>query len=250
MSHTSPYELRSRPHVLRNVMDTEAEQTTESTAAHAAPAEMNGRPGPRQAALRYAARLAFELIIVFAGVTAAFLLENYRQGQEERERAREVYAALASNLENFVTYTPSVIQTMNQRLAAFSEARDAGEQPAPAYYREPRAEGPPITVWQASQRSGSMNLMDVELFYDLANFYNRVGSLTERYKRYNRFTEQQVLPFVKQPTDAFYDENGELQGPYRAHMNRLREIRDELRRLSDEARTLRKRLQQELRGLG
>ena len=52
-----------------------------------------------------------------------------------------------------------------------------------------------------------------------------------RYARYNAFTEQEILPRLKEDNLTFYDPvTGELLSAFAAHMDRLKEIRTWMRR--------------------
>jgi hypothetical protein len=50
--------------------------------------------------IRFATRLGFELLVVFVGVTLAFIAENRREEGDRRAPAQEIYAALAAELSD------------------------------------------------------------------------------------------------------------------------------------------------------
>jgi hypothetical protein len=177
---------------------------------------------------RISFRLVSELVIIFAGVYGAFWVERFRQEVEDQERALTILAALDRELENLSQNGPYVEKGMTQALDAFREARSEGIQAPPAFYREPGAETPSISVWRATVSSGGVNLLDPGLFYALAEFYNRVESFSERYLRYNEFTEREILPLLSRGGEAFYDPvSEELEPSFQVHMDQLRTLRDE-----------------------
>ncbi len=177
---------------------------------------------------RISVRLVSELVIIFAGVYGAFWVERYRQEVEDRERALTILEALDRELENLSNNGPYVEKGMTQALDAFVDARTKGIQAPPAFYREPGAETPSISVWRATVSSGGVNLLDPGLFYSLAEFYNRVESFSERYLRYNEFTEREILPLLSRGGEAFYDPvSEELEPSFQVHMDQLRTLRDE-----------------------
>jgi len=195
-------------------------------------------------------RFVVELVVVFAGVYGAFWVEGYWQKAEEREREAAILGALAEELGNFVDQGPLVGEGMNQALNAFQEARSRGERVSPAYYREPGAETPSISVWQATLSSGGVNLLESELFFDLAELYNRVESFSERYIRYNTVTEREVLPLLSRGPDAFYDpSSGDLDSRFEVHMDQLRTLRDEVSFIVARADTLRSQVRASLEEL-
>lgn len=177
---------------------------------------------------RLSLRLISELAIVFAGVYGAFWVERFRGELEDRERASTILAALGREIEAVATAGPYVRDGMAEALAEHDSAAARGLRPIPAFYREAGAETPSISVWEATVASGGVNLLDPELFYLLAAFYNRVESFSQRYLRYNQTTEQEVLPRLPLGTDVFYHpETGQLEPVFEVHMDQLRALLDE-----------------------
>ena len=184
-------------------------------------------------------RLASELVIIFAGVYGAFWVERYQQALEDRERAVTILEALEREIHQFSGEGRYVEGGITSALAAYDSAAAAGLQVAPAYYREPGAETPSVSVWEATVASGGVNLLDPGLFYDLAAFYNRVQSFNQRYLRYNLTTEEEVLPRLSLGARAFYDpRSGELEPIFEVHMDQLRTLLEEATQIIARAETL------------
>ncbi|MGQ0815691.1 MAG: hypothetical protein ACT4O1_14745 [Gemmatimonadota bacterium] len=138
-------------------------------------------------------RLSFELLVVFIGVSAAFIVDNYREKQEQHRQSAQVYSVLALSLRQFHEYGQEIFERMQSDMAKW-ESRDTTQFVAPPVYREPGGEGPPIDAWIAMQGSGGVEIIEARLFWDLTIFFNRVQSLRDRYQRYNNFTEQELWP--------------------------------------------------------
>jgi len=188
---------------------------------------------------RFSIRLLSELLIIFAGVYGAFWVERYRQDLEDRERAATILQALEEELREFSEYGPYVEDAMVSALEEFDAARRQGVMVPPAYYREPGAETPSTAVWEATVASGGVNLLDPRLFYSLAAFYNRVESFSQRYLRYNAFTETELLPLLSSGAEAFYDPfSGELSPTFRVHMDQLRTLHGEASAIISRAESL------------
>jgi hypothetical protein len=186
-------------------------------------------------------------VIIFAGVYGAFWVEGYQQALEDRAQAEKVLEALHAELSLFRTTGPSVEAGMREALSSWEEARARGEAPPPGFYQEPGAETPSVSVWEATLYSGGINLLEPELFFALASFYNRVESTSERYIRYNTVTEREILPLLSRGPGVFYDSlTGDLDPSYRVHMDQLRTIADEVKYLLVRADTLVKSVQGEL----
>ncbi|HYD53795.1 MAG TPA: hypothetical protein VEA99_14255, partial [Gemmatimonadaceae bacterium] len=189
-------------------------------------------------------RLAFELLVIFVGITAAFAAENYRESIERRARARQFYRAILGELDVFIGPAGAIADTMTARLARFASDSAAGRRVAPPYFREPGGERPPSAVWDAAVTSGAFTYLRPELYFQLARVYNHIRSIGDRYQRYNGFTEQTLLPALATP-DNFYV-GGALRGDVRGHVGRLAELRDELRTAAASARVTRDSVRAEL----
>jgi len=184
-------------------------------------------------------RLASELVIIFAGVYGAFWVERYRQSLEDRERATTILEALGREIENVSANGPYVRDAIASALAAYDSAVARGERASPAFYREPGAETPSTSVWEATVASGGVNLLDPELFYALAAFYNRLESFSQRYLRYNQVTELEVLPRLSLGSEAFYDPlSGEMDPVFVVHMDQLRTLHVEAAQIIERAEQL------------
>lgn len=180
-------------------------------------------------------RLLAELGIIFVGVFGAFVAEDVRQQREDDQRAQQIYRAVRAEIEAYSDRAPLVVDQMQGAVDDWQALRSRGEAPPPPYYREPRAETPPTAIWQATLASGGVALLDPTLFNQLAEFYNRLESVSVRYQRYNAITEREVLPLIGESDASFYRPDGELRGPYSTHVMLLDEIREELRLLTAEA---------------
>jgi hypothetical protein len=191
-------------------------------------------------------RLLIELGIIFAGVFGAFVAEDVRQTREDEARARQIYAALSGEVSTFAAGAPHVVAHIDGEVAEWNAARQEGRVLPPPFYREPRAEVPPTAIYEATLASGGVALLDPELFNQVATFYNRLSSLSERYLRYNAFTESRILPGLLGEPSAFYDDTGALRAEFRTHMDRMNEIRQELAQLEVEAAVLLRELAGEL----
>lgn len=182
-------------------------------------------------------RVLFELLIVFVGVTAAFALENYREGREERQYRERMVGGLRASLNDIVVHQSEIEREIDAKLASFDLALRRGERPAPPVYREPGGERPPVRVWEGLVATGAARSLDPEMFFRLARFYGSADSSGDRYQRYNAFTESRVLPYLGQPS-AFYHE-GKLRPEFAAYVDRLRDYRDDGHELVAKARQLR-----------
>ncbi len=190
-------------------------------------------------------KIGFELFAVFAGVTAAFAVDDYRSQRDQDERRQAIYRALDRELKQMAeTHGPVFQLQMTQQLASWDQAVTKGERPLPPAFKLPGAERPPTGVWDAAVASDSIELVDPELFYELARFYNRANSVGNLYQRYASFAQADVWPFLADGPGAFWQSDGKLRPEIRAHIQRLRDFRTQQGRLGVEAQQLRKQLKQ------
>lgn len=190
-------------------------------------------------------KVALELFIVFIGVSAAFAVENYRDARQQDTRREAIYRALDRELTQMAeTLGPVIQREMVEQLAAWDRALARGERPLPPAYRMPHAERPPTGVWDAAVATGSIELVDPELFYELARFYNRADSAGNRYQRYAATAQVDVWPRLNEGAGAFWEPDGELRPEIKAHVQRLRDFQQSQGQLGQEARQIRAKLRQ------
>ncbi len=153
----------------------------------------------------YFLRIIAELAVVFVGVSAAFVVDNYRDGREALQRADQLASALYRDLTHFSAASVEYVKGIQGGLDAFRQAVAAGKRPAPFVLRVSGAEGAPTEVWEAAMQSGAGDVLDPELVIELATLYHEIGGETSKYIRYAEFTERQVWPLMISDTTAFYD---------------------------------------------
>lgn len=193
---------------------------------------------------RLIGKFVFELVIVFIGVTAAFAMEDVRQRHEDRKYTSEMVAALRPSFENVGSHAREIDQAITLKLRTFDDAVARGERPAPPVYREEGGERPPTRNWDAVVATGVAKSLEPKLFFRLAHFFNLLDSFGERYIRYNDFTESRVLA-AGDDASVFYDPaTGVLKPEFRAHIDRLRDLKQVNLDLIDRAARLDEALSQ------
>lgn len=217
-------------------------ETVEDQSAHSTKSKRRWtweRVGP------LASKVALELFIVFVGVSAAFAVENFRDARQQDLRREAVYRALDRELKQMAeTRGPVHQRQMTEQLAAWDQALARGGRPVPPTFRMPEAERPPTGVWDAAVATGSIELVEPDLFFELARFYNRADSVGRVYQRYIVAAETDILPRVDGGAAVFWEPDGDMTVETRAHVQRLRDFRQRQRKLDEEAALLREKLKQ------
>ena len=124
------------------------------------------------------------------------------------------------------TRGPALQKEMTEQLAAWDAGVARGEKPLPPAFRIQDAERPPTEVWKATAATGSVELIDPDLFYELARFYLRAESVGDMYQRYASAAQVYVWPHLAEGPSAFWEPDGRLKFEIQAHVQRLRDFRD------------------------
>src|SRR5919204_2367800 len=187
--------------------------------------------------------LAGQLFVIFLGVSAAFLVENYRQNENDKAEMMQAVAGIIKELEDYETKSAKFADGFDSAIEKWKAADRQAQHSVPGYFRLPGAPHPPSAAWTTTVSSGIARMLDPQLRTDLGYFYNEFLGIHENYDRYNQFTEREVLPRISQGPDAFYGADGKLLPMFRVHMDLQSEFAADLRRLGKMAHDLRLRLE-------
>jgi hypothetical protein len=187
--------------------------------------------------------LTGELFVVFAGVSAAFIVENYRDNRNQIAEMHRAVAGIISELATTGTKAHKYSDAILAEIARWENADRAGKRAVPGYYRIPGAPHPPAAAWNSAVASGIARMLEPGLRRDLGYFYSEFVGIHDNYDRYNQFTEREVLPRSLSGPDAFYGPDGHLLPVFRVHMDLQKEFAEDLRRLGGTAHDLRVRLE-------
>jgi hypothetical protein len=193
-------------------------------------------------------KIILDLFIVFAGVYAAFSLENFRESREQNHRREAVCRALDHELGQMAeTKGPTYQREATTELRDWDQAISRGDKPLPPSFRIAGAERPPTSVWDATVSTNGIELIDPDLFFELARFYNRAKSVGDLYQRYAIGAQNDIWPRLQEGTQAFWTPDGHLRPEVATDVQRLRDFRDRQAELGKEARELRVKLQNSCR---
>ena len=191
--------------------------------------------------------VALDFVIVVVGVFIGIQVANWNDARAAKDRKDEIIAALIEDLEDAIVVQEDKIgEEIDAGLDAFAESRLRGDFPPPYYYRHVGSDSAPDT-WSMLQQMQIAGLFDPVTLFDLNYYYSELIGVSQKYIRYVTFVETDILPYEGRDPRLFYSEDGALQPEYAASMERLREYRQESRRLSRWARCLIERLKAETR---
>ena len=187
--------------------------------------------------------LATEFLIIFVGVSAAFVVENYRETLNQREELRQAVAGIITELKHYEERSVQFSNAFDAAIERWAAADREGRRAVPGYYRIPGAPHPPSAAWNSAVTSGIARMFEPNLRMDLGYFYSEFVGIHENYDRYNQFAEREILPRLANGPDAFYGTDGKLLPIFQVHMDLQKEFAADLRRFGGVAHDLRLRLE-------
>lgn len=192
--------------------------------------------------------VVIETLIVVLGVFLGLQLGNWNEARAAEQRRDEIIQALATDLaDSIYVMEDKQVFEIDRGLAAWEAAFERGEYPAPYYYRIEGADTAPDT-WGVLQQMEIVGLFDPVTIFDLSYYYSELEGVGQKYVRYVTFVETEILPFESGAPLYFYTKDGSALKPrYAASMDRLREFRGEVTRLTSWAKCLQGRLEADVR---
>ena len=187
--------------------------------------------------------LVGQLFVIFLGVSAAFVVENYRETLNQKEELHQSVTGIITELQHYEQRSVQFSDAFNAAVERWAAADREGRRAVPGYYRIPGAAHPPAAAWNTAVASGIARMLEPKLRMDLGYFYSEFVGIHDSYDRYNQFTEREVLPRLAGGPDAFYGPDGKLLAIFRVHMDLQNEFAADLRRLGQMAHDLRTRLE-------
>ena len=188
-------------------------------------------------------RWASELLVIFVGVSAAFVVDNYRDNRNQTAEFHQALSGVTAELNRHESRSREFADGISARIKEWEEADRVGKRAIPGYYRIPGATHPPIAAWNTMVSSGLARLIEPKLRTELGYFYSEFTGIHDNYDRYNQFTEREVLPRLAAGPNAFYGPEGRILPMFRVHMDLQQEFANDLRNLSAKAHELRTRLE-------
>ena len=191
---------------------------------------------------RFAARFGWlmaELVFVFLGMYGAFLLERMHDDDMDLLRKRQILQALVDEFEDYETELGSASSSLDEAYAEpFFSAYGEGERPFPTPLPYGGMGSVNTGIWEAMLQSGGIEVLEVEVIQQVQVFFKKLQDLLDLYSRFERLTEQMILPEMDQDVTFFYQAEGpELRDKYKWYVNSLFTIGMSLRSLSEQAAT-------------
>ncbi len=189
--------------------------------------------------------VAVDFFIVVLGVYVAVWVSNQQAARDRQEQTTKVVAALRQDLRDSSAVEQKFDQAIDPALAAFKAARERGETPPPVFLRISGSDTPPRSPCLGVFQARIAELIDPALLWELCFYYDERDGTGQKFVRYAIFTENEILPRLKEDPRVFYTEDRKRLAPaFAAHMDRLQEWRRDIARLHQWALCLDDRLRE------
>jgi hypothetical protein len=178
--------------------------------------DMDTHPPPRgdraTGIRRTLATIALEILVGFVGVYAAFWLAARHERQEMEERRRQVRVALVEEIRDIKRGSGNAAVGFGRLLAFYDSAFKAGGRPA----LQPMltSERFDTHIWNATQQSGGLMLLDVPTYMKLSAYYNELARGFAEIDGLRTRTETVLLPNIDKGPEEFYSAPGKIRLKY------------------------------------
>ncbi|HKP04319.1 MAG TPA: hypothetical protein VJU77_13280 [Chthoniobacterales bacterium] len=144
-----------------------------------------------------------ELLLVFIGAYAAFWLNSYQERHRDAQRRDVLLASLEEDVRGSIGVAHERAEKLGQDAAAFRAKVDAGEMP-PLYPFVFITDYNPTDVATLLQ-AGGVELLDPKTLAALRKVESRVRAWLGLMERYQKLSDQLIVPNVDQGPEFFYD---------------------------------------------
>lgn len=186
--------------------------------------------------------LLLEMLFIFLGVTAAFLVDDFRDRREASQRAVLLAGAIHQDIGDSLRVLAEIASAIEKGLSDFEAGLAAGQHPVPYVLEIRGALRPPSGVWESAGEIGLRDFADPDLLFELSYYYSESQGVADNFVRYAEFTEREFWPVALSGSSGFYGEDGELLGKFKAHIQQLRDYRSDIVRQLEWGAELQERL--------
>lgn len=179
-----------------------------------------------------------ELLVIFVGVTAAFVVEGYRERANQAQDLRQATEGILAELARYQMRAVEHADSIDASIDRWRAVADGGRRGMPGYYRIPGAPYPPTAAWDAAVSSGVASMFEPELRLALGYFYAEFTGIHDNYVRRLTFIEDVIMPAAERGPSAFYDSAGDIRPEFQVFMTLMMEFAADLRRIAEQAALL------------
>ena len=178
----------------------------------------------------------------FLGCMELFFLERMHDDDMDLLRKRQILQALVDEFEDYENELGSASSSLDEAYGVpFFSSYGQGDRPFPTPIPYGGMASVNTGIWEAMLQSGGIEVLEVDVIQKVQVFFKKLQDLLDLYSRFERLTEQMILPEMDQDVNFFYQAEGsELRDKYKWYVNSLFTIGMSLRSLSEQATTTKK----------
>ena len=178
-----------------------------------------------------------ELVIVFVGVYAAFVLNAHQNHEQERQRRQQILAYLEKQATASAEKLQQVTASYDHQMNAFLTQLARGEMPEVTAISWASSYNANETNWIL--QAGGLELLDVATIARLKEVDVAASTGLSTMAHYQRLSDELIVPHLGQGRSFFYDpETKQLRPEYGQYPDILREGSRILHELSEKTNEL------------
>jgi len=147
--------------------------------------------------------LIAELLVVFIGVYAAFIFDNYRTNKQNEYRRQQIYTALKEEFTFSSEGMKQAAPLLDSIVTKIKNEYEEGKMSKPSRFHF--VIGIRTDIWEAVLKSGALELIDVKLVFQLSNYYSFIRFAAEECKNFDRLIQQYIIPNTDKNIEEFYN---------------------------------------------
>jgi hypothetical protein len=181
--------------------------------------------GPERTRHRWRAMVLdrlIELVIVFVGVYAAFVLNAYQIHEQERVRRAQMLSYLEGGAAQSELKIKTVAQEYDRLINEFISRLDKGEMPDISPIAWSSSYNPNESAWLL--QAGGLELLDIQTIARMRELDAAAGTGLSTMAHYQQLSDQLIVPHLGEGRAAFYDlETKKLRPQYARYPEMLQE---------------------------
>jgi hypothetical protein len=163
-----------------------------------------------------------ELVIVFVGVYAAFVLNAYQVHEQERQRRAQILSYLEGGAIQGSVKLKTVTQEYDRLINEFISRLDKGEMPDISPIAWSSSYNPNESAWLL--QAGGLELLDIQTIARMRELDAAAGTGLSTMAHYQQLSDQLIVPHLGEGRAAFYDlETKKLKPQYARYPEMLQE---------------------------
>jgi hypothetical protein len=191
--------------------------------------------------------LLFDLIVVFLGVFAAVLLDNYQTTQKQKEKINTIYQFFLEECKRESTAIKEEKFVFDTIAEGFFTAYQEKKMPAligvPSFFTTSMN----TRVWEAVLASGGTQLMDFKTIRMIDEYQAAKLNLLDLFNKGEQYAMEFLLVNMERPTWEFYNYyTGRLKPQYAWYPKFLKALQHQYQKLDEQNDLLQSYLKQQL----